>query len=32
MRATAESILSHGRSREADSRIMPITEVLELIP
>lgn len=29
---TAESILRHGRSSEADGRLMPIKEILELIP
>lgn len=29
---TARSILRHGRSSEADSRMMPIREILELIP
>lgn len=29
---TAKSILHHGRSSEADSRLMPIKEILELIP
>lgn len=32
MLATAESILLHGRSHEADDRLMPIKEILELIP
>lgn len=29
---TARTILQHGRSREADSEMMPIKEILELIP
>ena len=29
---TAESILTHGRSAEADSRLLSIKEILELIP
>jgi len=29
---TAESILAHGRSAECDARMMPINEILELIP
>jgi phosphoenolpyruvate phosphomutase len=29
---TAKSILSHGRSAEADDRLMSITEILDLIP
>lgn len=29
---TAESILSHGRSAEVDSSMMPIKQILELIP
>ena len=29
---TAESILKHGRSREADAELMPIKEILHLIP
>jgi phosphoenolpyruvate phosphomutase len=32
MVATAKSILQHHRSSEADSQMMPIREVLELIP
>jgi phosphoenolpyruvate mutase len=32
MLATAESILRHGRSLEADDRLLPIEEVLRLIP
>jgi phosphoenolpyruvate phosphomutase len=32
MMETAESILRHGRSREADNRLMPIKDILELIP
>ena len=32
MVATAESILRHERSKEADSMIMPIKEILQLIP
>lgn len=32
MRATAESILTHGRSFEADSTLLSIKEILELIP
>jgi phosphoenolpyruvate phosphomutase len=32
MMATARSILSHGRSLESDSALMPIAEVLTLIP
>lgn len=29
---TAESILTHGRSAEADANMMPIKQILELIP
>lgn len=29
---TAQSILTHGRSKEADSRLLSIKEILELIP
>jgi len=29
---TAESILNHGRSAECDTTMMPISEILELIP
>jgi phosphoenolpyruvate phosphomutase len=29
---TARSILIHGRSAEIDDRLMPIAEVLDLIP
>ena len=29
---TAESILTHGRSAECDDQMMPINEILELIP
>jgi phosphoenolpyruvate mutase len=29
---TAKSILTHGRSAECDARMMPIDEILELIP
>jgi len=29
---TAESILTHGRSAEADSELLSIKEILELIP
>ena len=29
---TAESILEHGRSLEADSELLSINEILELIP
>ena len=32
MVSTAESILTHGRSAECDDRMMPIGEILELIP
>jgi len=32
MMETAESILTHGRSAECDARMMPIKEILELIP
>jgi phosphoenolpyruvate phosphomutase len=32
MMATARSILGHGRSLESDSALMPISEVLTLIP
>ena len=32
MLGTAHSILEHGRSAECDSRMMPIKEILELIP
>jgi phosphoenolpyruvate phosphomutase len=32
MLETAKSILNHGRSSEADSKLMSITDVLELIP
>ena len=32
MRATAESILSHGRSLEAEQGMMSINEILDLIP
>jgi len=32
MLATARSILEHGRSREADAELLPISELLELIP
>ncbi len=32
MRGTAESILQHGRSLEADGRLLPISDVLKLIP
>lgn len=32
MQATAESILLHGRSYEAESNCMPIKEILEFIP
>lgn len=32
MLETAKSILRHGRSSEADDRLMPIKEILELIP
>jgi phosphoenolpyruvate phosphomutase len=28
----AKSILTHGRSAEADDRLMSITEILDLIP
>ncbi len=31
MVATAESILEHGRSHEADSRLLPISDILKLI-
>jgi len=32
MRSTALSILEHGRSSECDEQMMPLTEILELIP
>ena len=32
MLETAQSILTHGRSYECDSRMMPLKEILELIP
>ena len=32
MLATAESILRHGRSREVDASLLPISAILELIP
>ncbi len=32
MRAAAESILRHGRAKEADSLCMPISELLDLVP
>lgn len=32
MMSTAESILSHGRSLEADAHLMPIKQILSLIP
>lgn len=32
MKETAESILRYGRSREVDSRLLPIKAVLDLIP
>lgn len=32
MLETAKSILTHGRSTEANDRLMPIKEILELIP
>lgn len=32
MKRTAESILRHGRSREADDLMMSISEILDLIP
>lgn len=32
MVSTAKSILAHGRSAEADDQMMPIAEILELIP
>lgn len=32
MTSTAESILKHGRSAEVDQQMMPIKEILELIP
>ena len=32
MRSTALSILEHGRSSECDEQMMPIKEILELIP
>ena len=32
MKATAESILLHGRSSEIDSELLPIKDILELVP
>jgi phosphoenolpyruvate phosphomutase len=32
MLETAKSILAHGRSAEADARMLPIKDILELIP
>ena len=32
MRATAESILAHGRALEADATCMPIREIISLVP
>jgi phosphoenolpyruvate phosphomutase len=32
MRAAAESILRHGRAKEAESLCMPISELLDLVP
>ena len=32
MQATAQSILEHGRSLESDDELLPIGEVLRLIP
>ena len=32
MQETAKSILIHGRSSECDQNMMPIKEILELIP